>query len=70
MSIILCHKAIKRLPDFEEAMRILAEMRSGSPITAIVDATIFTLSCYDERMVRLKRDKSEGYNEIKCPLGR
>ena len=53
------HKAIKRLPDglLEEAMKILAEMTSNSPITAIVDATIFTLSCYDVRMVRLKETK-------------
>jgi len=51
------HKAIKRLPDVEEAMKILAEMTSNSPITAIVDATIFTLSCHDERMVRLKETK-------------
>ena len=53
------HKAIKRLPEWfaEEAMRILAEMTSGSPITAIVDATIFTLSCYEERVVKLKETK-------------
>ena len=53
------HKAIKRLPDglLEEAMKILAEMTSNSPITAIVDATIFTLSCHDERIVRLKETK-------------
>ena len=53
------YKAIKRLPEcfIEEAMRILAEMTSGSPITAIVDATIFTLSCYEERIVKLKETK-------------
>lgn len=54
------HKAIKRLSEefLEEAMRILAEMTSNSPITAIVDATIFTLSCYEERMVKLKKCKA------------
>ena len=53
------HKAIKRLPEdlFEEAIKILAEMTSNSPIIAIVDATIFTLSCHDERMARLKETK-------------
>ena len=53
------HKAIKRLPDelLEETMKILAEMTSNSPIIAIVDATIFTLSCHDERIVRLKETK-------------
>jgi len=54
------HKAIKRLPEtfLEEAMRILAEMTSNSQITAIVDATIFTLSCYEERVVKLKETKA------------
>jgi hypothetical protein len=54
------HKAIKRLPEgfLEEVMRILAEMTSKSPITAIVDATMFTLSCYEERIVRMKQSKA------------
>ena len=53
------HKAIKRLLEGfqEEAMRILAAMTSNNPITAIVDATIFTLPCYEERMVKLKETK-------------
>lgn len=52
-------KAIKRLTDgfLEKAMRILAGMTSNSPIIAIVDATIFTLSCYEERVVKLKHTK-------------
>ena len=32
-------------------------MTSNNPITAIVDATIFTLPCYEERMVKLKKIK-------------
>ena len=45
----MIHKEIKKLPEdlFEEAMKILAEMTSNSLIIAIVDATIFTLSCHD-----------------------
>lgn len=52
-------KAIKRLPEsfLEETMRILAEVTSKSPITAIVDATVFTLSCYEERIMKLKKTK-------------